>query len=409
MRRLLATLAVLVTLVACGGTEGLPRLSADDRPATGAVLRVADPSGISLLDTSAGRFDSWIRGGVRSRDWVFQSRLTAAGTQLVAVSPQGEVGWHRDLAGDLSTRVVSSDGTRVAMLPYRYASGDPYSPASRSITELTVVETDTGENRAYRLDGNFEPEAFAASGRGLFVIEYVPAINPDRYRVRELDLETGKVGAVYSVDGHLQESMRGTARVAALSADGTRLYTLYTTADDGHGTGPGAFVHVLDLEEEWAHCVDLPAPIGSSPEEHLAIAADPNGERVLVVDALAGIAEVDAVDLVTTRSIPWSAPTAESGLAVAAVDADGRLFAGRGNAITVFDRWFDEPETWLTPTRMIGLYVDPRGDRVWLLGQRAMHAIDAKGVVDETVPLPDEMPALDVPSAPTGSPIQCAC
>ena len=44
--------------------------------------------------------------------------------------------------------------------------------------------------------------------------------------------DTGEVGAVYSVDGHLQESMRGTARVQAMSADGSRLYV----TDNAGGT-----------------------------------------------------------------------------------------------------------------------------------------------------------------------------
>ena len=80
-------------------------------------------------------------------------------------------------------------------------------PEGRATTSLTVVSTDTGDMRDYPLAGNFEPEAFATSGSSLFVIEYLPPMAPDRYRVRKLDLETGEVGAVYSVDGHLQESM----------------------------------------------------------------------------------------------------------------------------------------------------------------------------------------------------------
>lgn len=403
MRRLLAALAVVLVVAACGDSTTLPRLDADGAPSDHGILRVPDPSGISLLDTVAGRVTTRVPDGVRSRDWVFQSRITAAGTQLVAVSPLGDVGWHRDLDDDLTARLASSDGSRVALVPRSYQTTDPYHPVGRSITDLTVVATDGGEPRQYRLDGNFEPEAFTTSGRALFVVEYLPAMQPDRYRVRKLDLDTGEVGAVFSVDGHLQESMRGTARVAAMSADGSRLYTLYTTEQS-------AFVHVLDLDEEWAHCVDLPAPIGSSPEGALAVAADPNGGRVLVVDAGAGVAELDTRQLAITHTMPWFDTSPESGVAMAVVDRVGRLVAGRGNHLTTFDTDLDPLEERYTPTRMLGLHLDPRRDAVWVLGQRAMFEVDpVTGSVEDTVPLPEAMPVLQVPDAPGFAPIQCAC
>jgi len=408
MRRLwlvLSAVALAPVLVGCGDTEALPRLAVGEAPDLG-VLRVADPSGVSLLDTDTARFTSRIRNGVRSRDWVFQSRLTPEGTRLLAVSPLGEVAWQRDLDGDQSARVVSSDGSRVALLPFGDGTTDPYHPAGRSRTHLTVVSTDTGELDEYDLDGNFEPEAFASSGESLFVIEYVPATAPTSYRVRKLDLTTGEIGPVYSVDGHLQESMQGTARVQALTADGRRLYTLYTTPDGA------AFVHVLDLEEEWAHCVDLPSPIGSSGEQHLAIAADPSGARVLVVDTLAGAAEIDAGSLTVTDTLAGSVPEQEPGQAMAVVTDDGRLLAGRGMALYVIGSDLQLLDVWRLATPMLGLYRDPDADRgvVWFLGDEAMYALDdTTGEVIEAAALPDDMPPLEVPAAPSTMPIQCAC
>lgn len=381
------------------------------RPAT--VLRIPDPLGISLLDTESGTVVTRVRGGVRSRDWVFQASPTDAGTRIAAISGRGDVAWHHDLDGDLAIRVASADGSRVALLPTADAHVDPYNPAGRTTTRLTVLPTNGDDVREYSLAGNFEPEAFSTSGRSLFVVEYVPPEAPDHYRVRKLDLETGDVGAVYSVDGHLQESMRGTARVQALSADGSRLYTLYTT-DSGLGVGmPGettAFVHVLDLREEWAHCIDLPAPIGSSPEQMLAITAAPDGDRVVVVDALAGVAEIDTRTLTVERSVDLVVDPTQAGRAMALLGRDGDLFAGRGTDVAVLDPALSYRSLWSAPTTMLGLYLDPRDERVWALGPDAIYALDATtGQVLRAATLPDDMPAIEIPPPPEDTPMQCAC
>jgi hypothetical protein len=410
MRRTIVLLATVVLVLAgCGSDGGLPRLSVDGRTST-SVLRLADGAGVSLLDTDAAEVTTWIRGGVRSRDWVFQSRLTAAGTSVDAVSPLGEVAWSADLDGDVAARVASSDGSLVALLPYGDAHVDPYHPEGRTSTELTVLATDGSGERTYDLDGNFEPEAFSTSGTSLFVIEYVPPEAPDRYRVRKLDLDSGEIGPVYSVDGHLQESMRGTARVQAMSADGSRLYTLYTTDAGGvHGEAT-AFVHVLDLDEEWAHCVDLPAPIGSSPEQLLAIAADPAGGRVLVVDLFAGVAEVDAAELRVTNSALSPVGSGDPGRAFAVVDRHGSLVVAQGDDIQVFDANLAPIAYAVAPTITVGLHLDPVDSRVWLVGADAVYALDpSTGVVEQSVALPDEVPEPDVPSAVDMAPIQCAC
>lgn len=402
MRRLLPVLVVL--LAGCGRGEVLTSATPlHQATAPGPVLRIPDPSGVSLLDTEAGRVVTRVRDGIRSRDWVFQARLTPTGTSVVAVDGRGEGVWQRDLDGDLAVRVASSDGTRVALLPFEDARVDPYHPAGRLRTALTVLPTDGGKPRTYELDGNFEPEAFSTSGRSLFVVEYVPPEAPESYRVRKVDLDTGEVGAVYSVDGHLQESMRGTARVQAMDADGTRLYTLYTT-DDGT-----AFVHVLDLEEEWAHCVDLPTPIGSSPEQLLAIAASPEDDRVVVVDALAGVAELDTTTLTVGRTVELVVDPTQAGRVMAVFGRDGHLLTGVGTTLAVLDRELSFERMWSAPTTILGIHLDPVGDRLWAMGDVAIYALDPiTGDVLQAAALPDGMPRIDVP-VPFAPTMQCAC
>ena len=404
MRRTLLLLPVLlIGLAACGDDEVLLAATPLRAPVPSAVLRIVDPSGVSLLDTEAGAVRTRIRNGVRSRDWVFQARLTERGTTVAAVNAAGDTVWVRELDDDLAARIASSDGSRVALLPFDDAPVDPYNPVGRSTTALTVVPTDGGGPRTYRLAGNFEPEAFSTSGRSLFVVEYMPPEAPESYRVRKLDLDTGEVGAVYSADGHLQESMRGTARVQAMSADGRRLYTLYT-ADDGT-----AFVHVLDLDVEWAHCIDLPAPIGSSPEQLLAITAEPDGDRVVVVDALAGVAELDTESLTVGRTVDHVADPTQAGRAIAILERDGDLLTGIGTSLTVLRPDLSHRTLWAAPAAVLGLYLDPEDDRVWAMGAEALYALDPDtGEVLDAAALPDDMPALDVP-APFDPLLQCAC
>src|SRR4051794_19752012 len=186
-RHLLVVTIVLAALAGCG-RDSVLESGNPIHPAEGpgSVLRISDPSGISLLDTANAQILGRVRGGVRSRDWVFETRLTPTGTSVVAVDRRGEATWQHDVGGDLAMRVASSDGTRLALLPFEDTRVDPYHPAGRLRTDVTVLPTDGGDPRTYSLDGNFEPEAFSTSGRSLFVVEYVPPEAPDRYRVRKL-------------------------------------------------------------------------------------------------------------------------------------------------------------------------------------------------------------------------------
>ena len=75
-----------------------------------------------------------------------------------------------------------------------------------------IVRRDDPEVQVLSVAGNVEPEAFSLSGDGLFVIDFVPPLAPERYRVARLDLPRGSVDALRSYEQELQEPMRGTAR-----------------------------------------------------------------------------------------------------------------------------------------------------------------------------------------------------
>ena len=73
--------------------------------------------------------------------------------------------------------------------------------------------------------------------------------------------------------------MRGNAHAQVMAPDGRHLYTLYTR--DATPTEPAkSFVHVLDLEQQLASCVDLPPTFAISPLGALAVS--PSGNRLYV-------------------------------------------------------------------------------------------------------------------------------
>ena len=127
-------------------------------------------------------------------------------------------------------------------------------------------------------------------------MQYSPPLDPDRYRVRRLDLTTGVLGDVYTTDKELQGDMRGTPHTQTLGSNGAHLFTLYTKPNHE------AFVHVLGLDGQFANCVDLPEGFGREPDA-VALASSPDGRWVFVVDAASKqVARVDVANLTVRRT-----------------------------------------------------------------------------------------------------------
>ncbi|MGH2686977.1 MAG: YncE family protein, partial [Actinomycetota bacterium] len=246
--------------------------------------------------------------------------------------------------GWFEPRLADRTGSAVILGEARVAGETAYLPAGRATTTLVLVRDD-GSQRRLVLDGNFEPESFTADSTGVFVISYLPPLAPTEYQVRRLDLVTGLVEDVYSVDKSLQEAMGGTARTQAWAPDGRRLYTLYTVPV-AHGERAGsrqAFVHVLSQDELWAHCVDLPAPFGDAAEDAVALAVSPAGDRLFVADRLSGtLAVVDTERLEVVRTVQQGS-SPEPGPAFATTAASGpdgtgtTLWLGNGQEVSVVD------------------------------------------------------------------------
>ena len=153
----------------------------------------------------------------------------------------------------------------------------------------------------------------------------------------ELDLASLRIARVASPDKVPPSSMQGTRLQQVWAPDRSVLYTLYT--NQVSSGAPVTFVHVLNLEDKWAHCIDLPAAFGASRPNAKAMVGSPNGTRLYVTDADAHrIATIDTrrFEVVTTTTASLPAPGAANP-ASASLSPDGTLLVSGGNEVAAFD------------------------------------------------------------------------
>ena len=310
-----------------------------------------------------------------------------------------------------------SDDGKAVVLTESVTGANPYVAQPRATTSLTVVRTGA-KPRSYLVRGNVEPEAFSLSARSLFVIEYTPPTAPDRYRVARIDL-TGRHGTVkpHAVRGYedeLQEPMRGTARAQTIAPDGRRLYTLYTR--DATPTEPAeSFVHVLDLENERANCIDLPAEFASSPVG--AVAVSPSGTRLYVVAPAAGaLAEIDTASLRVTRTAQLPEPSTEP-MVRATVAGSTTLYVALAGEVTAVDLTdLTASDEWSVPGTVTGIQPSSSSRTLFVsLTDRVLAVDPATGAIQrQLTPLnagqiDHVAPALRPIVEEDGADVQCAC
>jgi hypothetical protein len=394
--RLLAMVGLLA--VACAprpegtGPAGRPPVAAPD------LLVVGSPTGLRAIDAASGKLDFVAHGAVPTVDWshLVTTVVDGWGSRLSVLD--AHTGAERasfKLPGPLAVAVLSTSGNRAALVEPRPPTADPYRPAGRARTRIVVADLTGGAQRSFDLEGNFEPEAFSTDDRRLFVLEYLPAMAPDRYRVRQLQLETALF--VPMIDRWkkfplpFDEEMRGTGRTQQLSPDRRTLYTLYVRQPEHlhvrdlvrlqNGGAPSdehvhAFVHVLDLGEGSAYCLDLPMPFGVDPEAAHALAISADGRRLYVAEGGQGaLAAVDTVDLKVLRTVELGA--APGALALLSAP-DGRLLMADRSGVALIDpvelavreRWAVGPVTG-------GLALSPDYRRLYLGLDGRVAVIDA--------------------------------
>lgn len=345
------------------------------RPDAAIGLIVQTDGATVILDTRTGQTEATLDADVVAPDQRMGYRTSSDGatTRLEAFSMDtGDTRWSRELSGVLEARLATNDEVVVLAEP----GGSTYQPVPRSRTTIVTVDRYRDEPAVHELAGNFEPEALSTDGSGVFVIAYTPARAPERYQVRRLDLASGEVGDVFTPDAHLQEEMGGTARTQVGSADGRRLYTLYTQTNPGGAST--AFIHVLDLDEQWAHCILLPDGTGTGLPSETALGLSPDGSQLYVADrSTLAVVEVDAEELSVARSAAWAGDAANAAPVAVAV-SDTTLALSSGTRLDLLARdTLMMTGTWDAGSTLVGIAADRR--HLYAATNRTIAVLDPSG------------------------------
>ena len=402
MRRIVIAVSLLTLFAAACTGEEAPQV----RPAVdGRASTPTLPSETLLLDTVTGplavqapsgsilsTFPNALAGPDGS--FVYSAHLDGGTTVLESlIGATGEEASSAEIPGDYRLGVVSGSGRAVALTEPLPAGWDPWTPLPRETTELVVADpSGEAEPRTFTLNGNYEPEAFSVDDRTLFLIQHLPALRPEAYRVTTLDLRNGKVRPAFGPFKSPSERMPGIRLQQLWGSMGDQLYTLYSSARPGYAPHQApvasdaavSFVHVLDLEEGWAHCVGLPEAMWDRPSALQAMAAPPDGSRLFVVDAGLGLVAVMDTETLQVRTGEIAFGASEDVVRTTArMSADGRsLFVATADSssseIAVVDvATFEVRDRWSVTGAVTTLGLSPEGDRLYAATDTGIAVIDA--------------------------------
>jgi len=387
---------VVALSVAALGTAACTHETGDGKPSQPVpreTLLLGTEAGPLVVEVPSGSLLFERPGAVASLggSWLLSATPSAGSTMLQTfdgadTEPASAV----RLAGTLDVRVVAESGGAVALMDPLPEGWDPEVPLPRSRTPIVVADpTGVMEPRTYDLRGNFEPEAFSTDDRRLFLIQHLPAEAPTVYRVTVLNLRTGRVVPVFGPFKGPAERMPGIRLQQVLSPNADQLYTLYSSARPGyaphHAPVPNgatvSFVHVLSLQDGWAHCVGLPEELWDRPASEQAMATSPNGRLLYIADPTLGLVTVmDTASLeIRTYTIDLSVSGVRRTSAVVSGDGSALFVATAGEhpGITRIDTdTFDVARRWVTDD-VSGLGLSADGERLYVASDDRVEVMDA--------------------------------
>jgi DNA-binding beta-propeller fold protein YncE len=246
----------------------------------------------------------------------------------------------------------------------------------------------------FHLIGNLEPEAFSSDDSALFLIRYLPPMDPTSYRVVRLELASGDTYPVFGRDKSPVETMTGTRLQQVPSGDGSHLFTLYTDQPPEYADGfdedqagasePVSFIHTLNLADGFAICVGLPKSFWGGDPDDEALAVSPDGRSLYVVDAVRGVATVinaDRLKVTRTTAVAFGLATPSGSKEVqthAVVSFDGAwLFVARGDSVVRLDATTLSPQaTWRIPAAISGMALSADGLRLYVSMENQIGVVD---------------------------------
>jgi YVTN family beta-propeller protein len=338
--KLIATALALALLGACGSNS-------PDTQTTAAGSHIASArTSKPVVDAAASKLLLSTRASALSPtgDLAYeQGRRTVTTMDLETSKPTR----HTPVPDGMQLDVASTSGRFLAFAEPREPGANPWIPAGRARTKFTIAPTESrGRGRTYDIKGNFDIEAFSTDDRQLFLIEFMPARHPWHYGLRRLVLESGRLREIARTKQNAPGEMNGTGRMSLFSPAGNELYTLYTqqgpnythtAPEDAHAGNVYAFVHLLNLDGAWTHCIDLPAPFGTGDVTTHAMAVSGDGSRLYVADpSSGGVAVIDPGTQRVLNSVTRNLRSLRQGVS-AAVSSDGTLYLAGTKRILAFD------------------------------------------------------------------------
>lgn len=223
------------------------------------------------------------------------------------------------IGGD--TAGLSHDGSSLVLIRPRVRF-----PQSR--TAMILLDPESLEvRRTIELDGDFSFDAISPDGEAAFLIQYPDPKDPTDYRLRALELDSGRLvpGAILP-ENDPEEEMRGFPLARATGPEGRWEYTLY---DGGsvfryRGGKPGEpFVHAIDTVERRTLCIDLDW-ITPRQVTRVSLQLSDDGSQVEVVEPQRGV--IGVIDTATGEASEVSEPAPaddDAGASIAAAGDDG--------------------------------------------------------------------------------------
>jgi hypothetical protein len=345
-----------------------PVLALTDAPHTTAPVFFARPSGnhgpALAYDTLNGMQLFALPDGLFSAD---TQHYFAVGTQqghttLDSYSPvTGQLLQTANFDGEWELSFVTAHGDFVALS--RQA-------ADQQTTEVLILDGETAKERQrVNLSGNFEVDSVSPDGLALFLIEYLPSLNPDHYQIRLFELGTQTLQPDVLVDKRSpDEVMAGERWDSVSSMGGQWQLTLYLRMKENE-----AFIHALSTDGRYTFCIDLPSGGGDLAQQKFnTLAISPTSGTIYVANAVTGtVAEVSLGDLSVHHTTTFKPevvadPDPKAQLSRSLLSKDERkLYFTSGQNVWVYDTVdMSVSGPFATPNGIAGLGLNPQGSRL---------------------------------------------